>query len=129
MARSSCTRSRPRLPAAGLRYYSRVDRTATIVTDHLPAIREFCERWRIVELSLFGSVLRPDFRADSDIDVLVQFEPGHPWTVLDHLEMERELSVLLRQRVEITSRSAIEASPNWIRKREILSSAQTLYAA
>ena len=108
----------------------RMDRPARILADHADAIRSFCERWRISELALFGSVLRTDFRPASDIDVLVRFDtPDHPWTVLDHLEMERELGDLFGQPVEITSRAAIEGSPNWLRRREILSTAQTLYAA
>lgn len=105
------------------------ERAGQILAEHEAAIRAFCERWRIVELALFGSVLRSDFQATSDIDVLVRFEESHPWTVLDHMEMERELSELLGRRVEITSRAAVEASPNWLRKQAILSSAQTLYAA
>lgn len=106
-----------------------MDRLTEILTEHSDAIREFCERWRIVELALFGSVLRADFNASSDIDVLVRFDDSHPWTVLDHLEMEAELSTMLGRRVEITSKAAVVESPNWIRRREILATAQLLYAA
>ena len=58
------------------------------------AIAEFCRRYHIRKLSLFGSVLRDDFRPDSDVDVLVEFEPGHSvgFAILD---MEEELSALL----------------------------------
>jgi uncharacterized protein len=57
------------------------------------AIAEFCRRHHIRKLALFGSVLRDDFRPDSDIDVLVEFEPGHVlgFAILD---MEEELSRL-----------------------------------
>jgi uncharacterized protein len=57
------------------------------------AIAEFCRRHHILKLSLFGSVLRDDFRPDSDIDVLVEFEPGHAvgWDIID---VEEELSGL-----------------------------------
>lgn len=106
-----------------------MDRLAEIRAEHSPAIRDFCERWQIVELALFGSVLRPDFRPASDIDVLVRFADGHPWTVLDHLEMEADLGRILGRRVEITSKAAVEESPNWLRRQEILSSARLLYAA
>jgi len=63
---------------------------------HVPraAIAEFCRRHHIRKLSLYGSVLRDDFRPDSDIDVLVDFEPGHTvgWDIID---IEEELSGLL----------------------------------
>ncbi len=92
-------------------------------------LEEFCHRWKIVELSLFGSALREDFRPDSDIDLLVRFAPDADWSLLDHARMERELSGLLGREVDLVSRAAIESSPNWIRRREILSTARALYAA
>jgi len=57
-------------------------------------IDEFCQKWKIVELSLFGSVLRDDFRSDSDVDMLVTFSPDAEWSLLDHVAMEEELSVI-----------------------------------
>ena len=57
------------------------------------AISDFCRRHHIRKLSLFGSVLRDDFRPDSDIDVLVEFEPGHELG-LEILDVEEELSQL-----------------------------------
>jgi predicted nucleotidyltransferase len=89
----------------------------------------FCRRWKIVELSLFGSALREDFRDDSDIDLLARFAPEARWSLLDHARMERELAEMLGREVDLVSRTAVEASPNWIRRREILSSARALYAA
>lgn len=62
--------------------------------DH-KTIAEFCRRHHILKLSLFGSVLRPDFGPDSDVDVLVQFEPGHKPGFFRLHEMEAELSDLL----------------------------------
>ncbi len=56
---------------------------------------EFCRRWKITEFALFGSVLRDDFRPDSDVDVLVTFAPDAEWSLFDHLDMEEELSVIL----------------------------------
>jgi predicted nucleotidyltransferase len=92
-------------------------------------VQEFCRRWKIVELSLFGSALRDDFRPDSDVDLLVRYAPGAAWSLLDHARMERELAGILGHSVDLVSRSAVEASPNWIRRREILSTARALYAA
>ena len=65
--------------------------TLKIQEDQLVA---FCRRHHIRKLSLFGSVLRDDFRPDSDVDVLVQFEPGHV-VGLDIMDIEEELSEIL----------------------------------
>ena len=59
------------------------------------AISEFCRKNRIRRLSLFGSVLRSDFRTESDIDVLVEFEPGGTVGLFGVAKLERELSSLL----------------------------------
>jgi predicted nucleotidyltransferase len=93
------------------------------------AIEDFCRRWKIVELAVFGSVLRDDFRPDSDIDFLVRFAPDARWSLFDHARMERELEELLGREVDLVSRSAVERSRNWIRREEILGTARTLYAA
>lgn len=58
-------------------------------------IADFCHRNRIRRLALFGSVLRDDFRPDSDVDVLVEFEPGHVPGFFRLASMERDLSALL----------------------------------
>lgn len=88
----------------------------------------FCQRWAITELALFGSILRPDFGPDSDVDVLVTFHPqSHP-TLLDLTLMEDELSALLKRPVDLMSKRAIEKSPNYLRRQQILDSAQVIYA-
>lgn len=89
----------------------------------------FCRKWKIVQLDLFGSVLREDFRTESDVDVLATFTPEAAWSLLDHVEMEAELGTLLGRTVDLVSRRAVEQSPNWIRKRAILNSAQPCYVA
>lgn len=95
----------------------------------LEPIEDFCRRWKIVELAVFGSVLRDDFRPDSDLDFLVRFAPDARWSLFDHSRMERELEELLGREVDLVSRSAVERSRNWIRREEILGTARTLYAA
>ena len=90
---------------------------------------EFCRKWRIVELSLFGSVLRDDFGPASDVDLLVTFAPNAEWSLLDHVAMEEEISEVLGRKVDLVSRRAIERSENWIRRRAILESAQPYYVA
>ena len=90
---------------------------------------EFCRRWSITELALFGSALRDDFGAGSDIDLLVTFRPDARWSLLDHTRMERELQHLVGRKVDLVTRRAVERSMNYIRRREILSTAKVLYAA
>jgi len=92
-------------------------------------IGEFCSRWEIQELALFGSAPGGEFGPDSDVDLLVTFGPGASWSLLDHIRMQTELSELLGRPVDLVSRRAIERSPNPIRKREILSTARIVYAA
>lgn len=92
-------------------------------------IADFCRRWRIRELALFGSALRDDFGTDSDVDLLVTFAPDDAWSLLDHIRMQTELSGLLGRAVDLVSRRAIEHSANPIRRREILGMTRTLYAS
>ena len=92
-------------------------------------IADFCRRWRIAELALFGSALRDDFRPDSDLDFLVTFEDDAPWSLLDLVGMKDELEDLLGRAVDIVERPALERSRNWIRRRDILSTARPIYAA
>ena len=92
-------------------------------------IGEFCRKWKIGEFSLFGSVLREDFRPDSDVDVLVSFLPNAQWSLLDLVEMERELAEILERHVELVERSAVERSENYIRRRHILASVEPVYVA
>jgi len=92
-------------------------------------IAEFCRRWKITELSLFGSALRDDFGPESDIDLLVTFEPDAPWSLLDVVHIQHELSDMIGRPVDLVERAAIERSENWIRRREILGTAQSLYVA
>ena len=92
-------------------------------------IADFCRKWKIVELSLFGSVLRDDFRPGSDIDVLVTFSRDAEWSLLDHVAMEEELSAIFGRKVDLVSRKAIERSENYIRRDAILETAQPYYVA
>lgn len=89
------------------------------------AISEFCQRHRIARLALFGSVLRDDFSAQSDVDVLVEFEPGHI-PGLAFMSMERELSGLLHgRRVDMVT-------PKFLNPRirhQVLEGAEPLYVA
>ena len=90
---------------------------------------EFCRRWKIVELRVFGSALRDDFRPDSDVDLLVSFAPDADWSLLDHVAMEEELSSILARKVDLVSRRAIERSSNWIRRKAILETAEPYFVS
>ncbi len=92
-------------------------------------ITEFCRRWKITELALFGSVLRDDFRPDSDVDLLVTFAPDSKWSLFDHVDMEDELANILGRPVDLVSRRGIEKSRNPFRRRAILDSAQVVHVA
>jgi len=93
-------------------------------------IAEFCRKWNVSEFALFGSVLREDFRPDSDVDVLVSF-PSYEATpsLFDHVDMQDELEALFGRRVDLISRKGVEHSRNPIRKKAILESARVVYAA
>ncbi len=89
----------------------------------------FCDRWKVRELAIFGSALREDFGPDSDVDLLVTFQPEARWGLFDHFRMERELVERLGREVDLVTLRSVESSPNWIRRREILQTARTIYAA
>jgi predicted nucleotidyltransferase len=98
---------------------------------HIPidreSIAEFCDRWKVTELSFFGLVLRDDFRPDSDVDVLVSFAPSADWGLLDHVRMEEELSALVGRKVDLVTRRSVERSANWIRRKAILETAEAFH--
>lgn len=92
-------------------------------------LADFCRRWKITELALFGSVLRDDFGPESDVDVLVTFAPDAHTTLFDMVDMQDELAELLGRRVDLISKRGIERSRNYIRTKAILGSAEVVYAA
>ncbi len=92
-------------------------------------VAAFCKRWKITELAVFGSVLRDDFRPDSDVDVLVTFAPDAKWSLFDHVDMEDELEKILGRPVDLVSRRGIERSRNPFRRKAILESARVVHVA
>lgn len=102
--------------------------TLTMIDLPMEAIAQFCTRWKVNEFALFGSVLRDDFRPDSDIDVMVQFHPeAHP-TFSSLEQMEAELKTIFHRDIDLITRQGIETSRNYLRRQEILSCAQVIYA-
>lgn len=89
-------------------------------------IADFCKRWKITEFAIFGSVLRDDFRPDSDIDVLVTFISNPGWSLFDWVDMKDELEVLFEREVDITDKQGLQ---NPYRRHEILKTCQVIYAS
>jgi predicted nucleotidyltransferase len=89
-------------------------------------IRSFCRKWKIAELALFGSVLRGDFRPDSDIDVLATFASDAKWSLFDHARMREELSTLLGREADVVETSGLR---NPFRRQEILATRRVIYVA
>jgi uncharacterized protein len=89
-------------------------------------IADFCRRWKITEMSVFGSVVRKDFRPDSDIDVLVSFEVGAGWSLVDLVTVQDELAAVLGRPVDLIEEAALR---NPYRRAAILESRQLVYAA
>jgi predicted nucleotidyltransferase len=92
-------------------------------------ITDFCRRWKITEFCLFGSALRDDFGPESDVDVLVSFADDTGWSLFDLATMQEELKQLLGREVDLVERQAVENSENYIRRRHILSTVETVYVA
>lgn len=92
-------------------------------------IADFCDRWKVKEFYLFGSILREDFHTGSDVDVMVQFFPGNAWGLSEAIDMKEELENVFARKVDLLSKSSIEKSKNWIRRNEILGTARLIYAA
>jgi predicted nucleotidyltransferase len=89
------------------------------------AIASFCHRWKVTEFALFGSILREDFRPNSDVDVLVSFAPDAQWSLLDIVRMKEELETLFGREVDLVEKAALK---NPFRRYEILSTKQVVYA-
>ena len=101
-------------------------RTQPKIDVPMNKIRDFCRRWRITEFSLFGSVLRDDFRPDSDVDVMVSFEENAGWDLYDWVDMIEELKGIFGREVDLVSKDGLR---NPFRRRRILTSREVLYAA
>lgn len=99
------------------------------VTFDREKVAEFCRRNRIRNLSLFGSVLRDDFRPDSDIDVLVEFEPDAMVGLFKFTEIAEELEKMLGRKVDLVTRRSVEESENYIRRHHVLKDLEPVYVA
>jgi len=92
-------------------------------------IQAFCQRWQIQELCVFGSILRNDFREDSDVDFVYRLEPIASWSFGNLLDAEKELSAIVGREVDLVSQRSIDRDRNWLRKQNILNSMRLIYVA
>ncbi|MBK8269514.1 MAG: nucleotidyltransferase domain-containing protein [Planctomycetes bacterium] len=90
-------------------------------------IVSFCRKWKISEFAFFGSILRDDFRPDSDVDVMVSFEQGARWSLFDLAAMEAELKEVFGRAVDLVERASVEKSENFIRREAVLSNIEAVY--
>ena len=107
--------------------------TQAIAVPQIPIPKDevaaFCRKRRITALALFGSVLRDDFTAESDVDMLARFGPDAEHTLMDLDDMEQELGAMLGRKVDLVSWTAVERSENPHRRKAILESTQVVYDA
>ena len=96
------------------------------LTPHRSSLAAFAERWQIREVALFGSALREDFGPESDADLLATFSPGETWSLLDLARMQIELEDMVGRAVDLVE---VRALRNPVRRRLILDSSETVYAA
>jgi len=90
-------------------------------------LAEFCQNAQIEELALFGSVLRDDFRPDSDIDILVTFHSNCELDLMDLVRLEYDLEDWLHREVDLFEKETVKQDRNWIRRQEILNNHQVIY--
>ncbi|MEO7995033.1 MAG: nucleotidyltransferase domain-containing protein [bacterium] len=90
-------------------------------------LEAFCQAHDIIRLELFGSILREDFRAESDVDFLVMFAPDRPCGLFELFRLEDALSDLLKRPVQLTERMGVEEMRNTLRRDEILRTVRVLY--
>lgn len=102
------------------------DASTLQVPVDLRRIAELCRRWKVTELALFGSVLRDDFQAGSDIDVLVSFAPDARWSLWDLSRMREELEDVFGRGVDLVEKKGLK---NPFIRHAILTTKQVVYAA
>ena len=90
-------------------------------------ISAFCKQWHVIELAVFGSILRDDFNHESDIDILVTFDKSNYPTFFKFIRMEQQLAEICGRKVDLMTRISVENNKNYIRRKAILKSARVIY--
>lgn len=101
-----------------------MDAVSTNIAIDDEAITAFCQQWKVVELSLFGSVLRDDFGPHSDVDVLVVFEADAPWSYWDWGAMTAQLETIFGRSVDLVEKRSVV---NPYRRHHILTTRRIIY--
>ncbi|MEW5871068.1 MAG: nucleotidyltransferase family protein [Chloroflexota bacterium] len=89
------------------------------------SLQKFCQHYQVRRLALFGSILRDDFRSDSDVDILVVFDPSARVTFLTLGRMKRELSALFNRNVDLVPQEGLKPAI----REAVIASAEEVYAA
>lgn len=92
------------------------------------AVAAFCRTHSIEQCDLFGSVLREDFGAESDVDVLVTFRQGQTPSLFEHMRLEKALSEIFHRQVDLITMGAVTQTENGLLRDEILATRRTIYA-
>jgi prevent-host-death family protein len=92
-------------------------------------LARICKKHHIAKVALFGSMLRDDFGPDSDVDLLIDPEPGQLETLLTYFAAEEAFTDLFGRRIDLVKRALVEQSPDSVRKQAILNSAKVIYAS
>ncbi len=90
------------------------------------ALAALCRNWRVAEMAVFGSALREEFGLESDVDVLVTFEPDAGWDLWDFTRFEGELRQLLHRKTDVVESSALR---NPFFRSEVMRTREVIYAA
>ncbi len=90
-------------------------------------LHDFCQRWKVSELAVFGSALHENYKLDSDLDLLISFEKDSQWGFFDLVNMESELGIIFNKKIDLVEKTAISSSENYLRRKGILENAQIIY--
>jgi len=90
------------------------------------SVEAIARKWKIKELAVFGSVLGDNFNEESDVDILIQFEPETRYSLFDLVDLKDELEGIFGRTVDLVEKSGIR---NPFRRKEILQTARIIYAA
>jgi uncharacterized protein len=105
----------------------------TLISERLEValgdLAAFCRRWHIAKLEVFGSILREDFGAESDVDFLASFEPAGGPEGMDWFQIKEELAWLVGRKVDLLDRRLVERSRNLYRRQHILREATPIHGS
>lgn len=88
-------------------------------------IADFAQRWKVIELAVFGSVLRDDFNSDSDVDVLISFEPTATWSLWDLTRMKDDLAAISGRTIDLVEKDGLR---NPFRRQHIVGGSKVIWS-